>query len=50
MDFGYVEHDAGATTDLVKNGSFEIQVAGERFTISVSLCSMYDSKNLRVRM
>ncbi|MEE9297630.1 MAG: FAD-dependent oxidoreductase [Acidimicrobiia bacterium] len=50
MGFGYVEHDAGVTADFVKSGSFEIQVAGERFGASASLRAMYDPKNLRVRM
>ena len=50
MGFGYVEHDAGVTADLVKDGRFQIQVAGERFAASASLRSMYEPKNLRVRM
>ena len=50
MGFGYVEHDAGVTADLVSGGRFEIQVAGERYAATASLRSMYDPKNLRVRM
>ena len=50
MGFGYVENEAGVTADLVKSGIFEIQVAGERIPAKASLRSMYDPKNLRVRM
>jgi 4-methylaminobutanoate oxidase (formaldehyde-forming) len=50
MGFGYVDHDAGVTADLVKAGGFEIQVASERFPASASLRPMYDPKNLRVHM
>jgi 4-methylaminobutanoate oxidase (formaldehyde-forming) len=50
MGFGYVEHQAGVTADFVKTGNFEIQVAGERYPAKASLRSMYDPKNLRVRM
>ncbi|MCP3992567.1 MAG: hypothetical protein GY724_26080 [Actinomycetia bacterium] len=50
MGFGYVEHEDGVTADFVKDGNFEIRVAGERFGAKASLRSMYDPKNLRVRM
>ena len=47
--FGYVENEAGVTTDFVKAGNFEIQVAGTCYSAQASLRSMYDPKNLRVR-
>ena len=50
MGFGYVEHDGGVTADFVEAGNFEIQVASERYRAKASLRSMYDPKNLRVRM
>ena len=50
MGFGYVDHAEGVTADFVKSGSFEIQVAGERYPAKASIRSMYDPKNLRVRM
>ena len=50
MGLGYVEHEEGVTVDFIKSGKFEIQVAGERFPAQASLRSMYDPKNLRVRM
>jgi 4-methylaminobutanoate oxidase (formaldehyde-forming) len=50
MGFGYVEHPDGVTGDLVRDGDFEILVAGERFSARASLRSMYDPTNERVRM
>ena len=50
MGFGYVEHQDGVTSELLDTGGFEIQVAGERYPAKASLRSMYDPKNLRVRM
>jgi 4-methylaminobutanoate oxidase (formaldehyde-forming) len=50
MGFGYVEHDGGVTAELVRDGEFEIVVAGERIPARASLRSMYDPKNERVRM
>jgi len=50
MGLGYVDHEEGVTVDFIKSGNFEIQVAGERFPARASLRSMYDPKNLRVRM
>jgi 4-methylaminobutanoate oxidase (formaldehyde-forming) len=50
MGFGYVECAAGVTADLVNDGSFAIRVAGECYPATASLRSMYDPKNLRVRM
>ncbi len=50
MGFGYVDHPDGVTPDLLRSGSFEILVAGERHSAKASLRPMYDPKNLRVRM
>ena len=50
MGFGYVDHEDGVTPEVVNEGSFEIVVASERFPANASLRSMYDPKNLRVRM
>ncbi|MDP7541739.1 MAG: hypothetical protein QF653_00670 [Acidimicrobiales bacterium] len=49
IGFGYVEYEAGVTTNFVKTGNFEIQVAGTCHPAQASLRSMYDPKNLRVR-
>jgi len=50
MGLGYVEHEEGVTVEFIKSGKFEILVAGERIPAKASLRSMYDPKNLRVRM
>jgi len=50
MGFGYVKHDGGVTADFVSTAEFEIQVASERYAARAALKSMYDPKNLRVRM
>lgn len=50
MGFGYVEYEEGVTADYLDAGNIEIQVAGERYPAQASLRSMYDTKNLRVRM
>ena len=50
MGFGYVKHEAGVTAEFVETANFEIQVAGERYPAKASLRSMYDPKNLRVRI
>lgn len=49
MGFGYVEHEGGVTPDLVRDGAFEIVVAGERVPARGSLRPMYPA-NERVRM
>jgi 4-methylaminobutanoate oxidase (formaldehyde-forming) len=48
--FGYVEHPDGVSADFVRNGGFEIRVAGVNVPATASLRSMYDPDNLRVRM
>jgi 4-methylaminobutanoate oxidase (formaldehyde-forming) len=50
MGFGYVEHEDGITTDFVRGGSYEIQVAGAMVPAKASLRPMYDPKGERVRM
>jgi 4-methylaminobutanoate oxidase (formaldehyde-forming) len=50
MGMGYVEHRDGVTADLIRNGGFEIQVAGEMVPARASLRPMYDPEGERVRM
>ncbi len=50
MGFGYVEHEGGVTADYVRDGAYEIQVAGELIPARASLRPMYDSTGDRVRM
>ena len=50
MGMGYVEDEDGVTLDMISSSSFEIQVAGERYSASATLRPMYDPKGERVRM
>ncbi len=50
MGFGYVEHTPGVTAQYVRDGAYEIQVAGDLIPARASLRPMYDSKGERVRM
>ncbi len=47
---GNVEHVDGVTPDFIKNASFEILSAGNKYSAKASLRAMYDPKNLRVKM
>jgi 4-methylaminobutanoate oxidase (formaldehyde-forming) len=50
MGMGFVEGDKdGATTDYINSGSYEIDIAGQRFPAKASLIPMYDPKGIRVR-
>ncbi|MEL0064968.1 MAG: FAD-dependent oxidoreductase [Gammaproteobacteria bacterium] len=44
-----ISHADGVTKDWLQNQAFEIEVAGERFPISVSLGPFYDPKSLRMK-
>ncbi len=50
MGFGYVEHEGGVTADFIREGGYEIQVAGEMIPAQASLRPMYDPQGERVRM
>jgi 4-methylaminobutanoate oxidase (formaldehyde-forming) len=50
MGFGYVEDDGGITPADIREGPFQIQVAGELVPAKASLRPMYDPKGERVRM
>ena len=49
VGMGYVENEEGATPDFINSGSYEIDIAGERYPARASLRPMYDPKNERVR-
>ena len=44
---GYVNCGDGVTSQLIESGSFEIEVAGERYAARASLRPMYDPKSVR---
>ena len=50
MGFGYVESEDGITPADIREGLFQIQVAGELVPAKASLRPMYDPKGERVRM
>ncbi|MFC2028606.1 FAD-dependent oxidoreductase [Chloroflexota bacterium] len=49
MGMGFVENNDGATPSFINSGSYEIDIAGERYPARASLRPMYDPKNKRVR-
>ena len=50
VGLGYVNNPDGVTADWVKDGSYEIEVACERFSAQASLRPMYDPKAERVKV
>lgn len=50
IGLGYVEHQEGVTADFVKSGTYEIEIACERYPAQASLRPFYDPKSERVRM
>jgi 4-methylaminobutanoate oxidase (formaldehyde-forming) len=50
IGYGYVRHQPGVTTEFVRSGSYEIDVAGERFRAAVSLAPFLDPAGARVRL
>ena len=49
IGLGYVGHPDGVDADFVDSGSYEIEVAGERFAARASLRPLYDPKAERVK-
>ncbi len=47
VGLGYVGCEDGATADFINSGSYEIEVAGERFPVKASLRPMYDPRSER---
>ena len=50
IGMGYVNNADGVNADFVKSGSYEIQIAGERFAAKASLRPMYDPKGERMKV
>ena len=46
---GSVHNEAGVIPDYVKSGTYEIEVAGVRYSAQASLRPLYDPKGKRVR-
>jgi glycine cleavage system aminomethyltransferase T/glycine/D-amino acid oxidase-like deaminating enzyme len=49
VGLGHVENQEGVTADFVKNGVYELEVAGVRYPAKASLRPMYDPTGGRVR-
>jgi heterotetrameric sarcosine oxidase gamma subunit len=49
VSLGYVKCDDGVTPEWLKSGSYQIEIAGERYAADVSLAPLYDPKALRVK-
>jgi glycine cleavage system aminomethyltransferase T/glycine/D-amino acid oxidase-like deaminating enzyme len=50
VGMGYVRHGDGVTDEFVEAGSFDIEIAGERFAAEASLRSFYDPDGKRARL
>ena len=50
IGLGYVNNPDGVTADWVKEGTYEIEVACERFPAQASLRPLYDPKAERVKV
>ncbi|MEE8274665.1 MAG: aminomethyltransferase family protein, partial [Alphaproteobacteria bacterium] len=50
IGLGYVNHEDGVDAAFVDAGSYEIGVAGERFSAKASLRPMYDPKSERMKL
>ncbi len=50
VGLGYVNNPGGVDADYVNSGTYEIEVACERFAATASLRPMYDPKNERIKM
>jgi 4-methylaminobutanoate oxidase (formaldehyde-forming) len=50
IGLGYIHCKDGVTQDYIESGSFEIEVAGERFAATASLRPLYDPKAERVKI
>ena len=49
VGMGYVRNVGGVTADFVKEGSYEVEIAAERFAARASLRAAYDPRGERVR-
>ena len=50
VGMGYVHHEDGVTEELLANGSFEIEIACERYPAEASFRPFYDPTGKRIRM
>ena len=46
---GYIENPQGVDAEYVKSGTYEIEIAGERYPATSSLRPLYDSQSERIK-
>ncbi len=49
MGMGFVENEDGASAEFINSGTYQIDIAGDRYPATASLRPMYDPKGIRVR-
>ncbi len=49
LGMGYVENDGGVDADFINSGTYEIEIACERFPATASLRPFYDPKSERIK-
>ena len=49
VGMGFVENEDGVTADFIHSGTYEIDIAGERYPAKASLRPMYDPEGIRPR-
>ena len=45
---GYVESDEGISKEYVKDGSYQIELMGQKYTAQASLSAFYDPKGTKI--
>ena len=48
IGMGYVNHEAGVTRQWIEAGSYDIDIAGERYAARATLVPLYDPKRERI--
>ncbi len=48
IGMGYVNNSGGVTKDWIEAGSYDIDIAGERFAARATLAPLYDPKRERI--
>jgi 4-methylaminobutanoate oxidase (formaldehyde-forming) len=49
VGLGFIEHEGGVSDEFIHSGSYEIDIAGERYPAVASLRPLYDPTNARPR-
>jgi len=48
IGMGYVNNESGVIRHWIESGSYDIDIAGERFAARASLTALYDPKRERI--